>query len=502
MWASEKLYKYLCGLESYRLLTDHKPLVTLINHRDLDKAPLRCQRLLIRLMEFNPVAEYVPGKNLIVPDALSRHPEPKEDDSGLSEDAIEERERHKPVLERIKMATEKDDSLQLVRQYIGSGWPQYEKNVARPALDYFRDRSSLSEQDGLLKRANQIVIPQTLPSEMLERIHHGHLGVNKCRERHGDAIWWPKISQAVKDKVLSCSHCNEHKPSQHREPLITTSLPELPWQKLAADLCEFKGENFLVVMDYYSRWLEILSLTRTTSEAVMSKLLSIFARFGIPEELLTDNGPQFSSQQFKDFMSKYDIQHTTSSPYYPQANGLAERAVRTAKSILRQPDPRLALLSCRDAATEPTKESPARLLMGRRLRTTVPKLNQLLRPARPELSSVRQNDAKAKKAYESTYNRRYSAKPLPVLNVGDRGRLKTDMEKGWSGTGVVQATTSTPRSFVVKTPSDETAGTCRLSTRNLKRLNQRQSPLSRTAVLQLRSSRAPLVLAQRLLLGR
>lgn len=117
------------------------------------------------------------------------------------------------------------------------------------------------------ERANQIVIPQTLRSEMLERIHHGHQGLNKCRKRYRDAIWWPKIGQAVKDKLLSCSHCNKHKPSQHREPLITTPLPELPWQKLAADLCEFKGKNFLVVMDYSSRWLEILSLNKTTSEA-------------------------------------------------------------------------------------------------------------------------------------------------------------------------------------------------------------------------------------------
>lgn len=198
-----------------------------------------------------------------------------------------------------------------------------------------------------------------------------------------------------------------------------------------------------------------MSLTSTTSEPVISKLLSIFAQFGIPEELITDNSPQFASQQFKDFMSKYDIQHTTSSPFYPQANGLAERAVRTAKSILRQPDPQLSLLSYRDTATEPTKESPARLLMGR-LRTTVPKLNNLLRRAWPNLSTVKQNDTKAKKAYQSTYNRRYSAKPLPVLDVGDRVRLKTDTEKEWSGTGVIQATSSTPRSFVVKTPEGDT----------------------------------------------
>lgn len=113
VWASEKFYLYLCGLVTYRLLTDHKPLVTLINHRDLDRAPLRCQRLLIRLMKFNPVAEFVPGKNLIVPDTLSRHPQSNVDDTGLDEDvrayvdAVKEQERHKPVSERIRMETQK-----------------------------------------------------------------------------------------------------------------------------------------------------------------------------------------------------------------------------------------------------------------------------------------------------------------------------------------------------------------------------------------------------------
>ncbi len=105
MWTSEKFYLYLCGLESYKLLTDHKPLVMLINSRDLDKTPLHCQRLLIHLMKFIPVAEYVPGKNLMVPDVLSWHPETKMNDMGLHEDvqayldAIEEHEKHKTVLE-------------------------------------------------------------------------------------------------------------------------------------------------------------------------------------------------------------------------------------------------------------------------------------------------------------------------------------------------------------------------------------------------------------------
>lgn len=116
VWASEQFYQYLCGLETYRLITDHKPLVTMINGVDLDKVPLCCQQLLIRLMKFNPVAEYMPGKNLVVADALSRHPKPGIDETGPEADirahirAVEKTE-NKPVFERIKAETAKDHRL-------------------------------------------------------------------------------------------------------------------------------------------------------------------------------------------------------------------------------------------------------------------------------------------------------------------------------------------------------------------------------------------------------
>ena len=128
----------------------------------------------------------------------------------------------------------------------------------------------------------------------------------------------------------------------------------------------------------------------------MSKLLSLFAWFGIPEELITAHSlPNNSSRTL---CLNMDVEHTTSSPYYPQANGLAERVVGTAKSILRQLDPQFTLLSYRDTATELTKESPTRLLMGKRLQTTIPELNNLLVPAWPDLSTMKQNNAKAKKS--------------------------------------------------------------------------------------------------------
>lgn len=146
MWASKRFYQYLCGLESYKLYTDHKPLVTLINSKDLDTRPLRCQRLLIRLMKFNPVAVYVSGKNLVAADALSRHPQQSTEPDDLEKEdqayvgAIEESVGvGRPVLEQIREQTEGDSDQQCVFGYIKSGWPDHIKSIAMPANPFFHE---------------------------------------------------------------------------------------------------------------------------------------------------------------------------------------------------------------------------------------------------------------------------------------------------------------------------------------------------------------------------
>ncbi len=127
-----------------------------------------------------------------------------------------------------------------------------------------------------------------------------------------------------------------------------------------------------MIVDYFSRFIEIARLKQLTADEVITHAKSIFARHGIPESVVSDNGPQYSSEAFKQFAKDFQFEHLTSSPYFPQSNGEAERAVQTIKNLLRKKgDPYLALLAYRATPLE-AGYSPSELLMSRKLRTTIP----------------------------------------------------------------------------------------------------------------------------------
>ena len=460
VWVCEKFSRYLCGLESFRLLTDHKPLVPLFNRQDLDKVPLRCQRLLMRMMRFKPKAEHVPGKELVVADTLSRNPlvnvteasDSEEDVKAYVDAAMMSQPASLEKLEQIKQATLSDPQLSLVLNYTINGWPKYAKDVPEQIRQYYTVRGDLSVVNGKIIYCNRIVVPTALRSEVLDRIHDGHQGVTKSRERANMAVWWPGISRDIQNKVSTCEFCQENLPSQRKEPLVTTPLPERAWKKIGADLCEHEGKQFLVVIDYYSRFPEIAYMSSTTSDHVINKLKDFFARWGIPEEIVSDNGPQFSSELFRKFSQEYDFKHTTSSPHHPQANGEAESGVRIAKKILKQSDPFVALMSYRATPHTATGVSPSQLMMGREIRTLLPTLESNLKPISVSYEAVAERDEKSKAAYRQSFDKRHGVRTLPELQPGDAVHMKLDQQKGWKTPGVVIAKSSTSRSYVIETP--------------------------------------------------
>ncbi|KAL7850718.1 hypothetical protein SRHO_G00200670 [Serrasalmus rhombeus] len=251
-----------------------------------------------------------------------------------------------------------------------------------------------------------------------------------------------------------------------REPVITTPFSDGSRQKIAVDICEQGGNKYLVVVDYYSRDIEIAHLSTLTSQLVIAHLKSMFIRWGIPYEVVTDNATQFTSAEFVSFAKMYDFTHTSSSPDYPQSTRAAERSIAIAKRILRQ----LALMSYRATPTNATGMSPAQLMTGRQVRTTVSLLPQKLQPSAIDNEQVHKKDQRTKQAYRFFYNRCHSTRNLPALQPGQSVKDKKDEEKGWHMLATVLTKAPEPRSYLVQTEQ----GT--ITRRNRRHLQSAPSP--------------------------
>ena len=227
-------------------------------------------------------------------------------------------------------------------------------------------------------------------------------------------------------------------------------MPDYPWQKVATDLFEWKRSSYVLVVDYYSRYIELAKLSSTTSSEVIKHLKSFFSRHGLPQTVVSDNGPQYSSAIFKTFAKQYGFTHNTSSPQFPQANGAAERAVCIIKDLLnKNDDPYLAILAYRSTPLE-NGYSPAELLMGRKLRTTIPATLHTMKPQLPNTSHLRTKERHIKKRQQQNFNQRHKATNLKPLQKGDKVWLSDRKAKG------IVLEKSTTRSYIVQTDDQGT----------------------------------------------
>ena len=268
-------------------------------------------------------------------------------------------------------------------------------------------------------RGCRIVVPPPLRKEMLARIHTGHQGIVKCRERARQSVWWPGMSRELEELVKNCPECCKTL-RQRAQPLMPSVLPDLSRQKVGTDLFEWRQKTFLIIVDYYSRYVEIARLNRPTAEEVITHTRSIFARHGIPEVVLSDNGPQYTSEAYAKFAKDYQFHHITSSPYFAQSNGEAERAVGTVKNLLKKSDdPYLALLAYRVTPLQ-NGYSPSELLMCRMLRTTVPSTRSQRAPKIPEAALLRMKDEHLKTRQKENFDTHHGVRELPPLTPGDK----------------------------------------------------------------------------------
>nr|XP_054761441.1 uncharacterized protein K02A2.6-like [Lytechinus pictus] len=229
---------------------------------------------------------------------------------------------------------------------------------------------------------------------------------------------------------------------------MTSSFPVRPWERPGMDLFEYQGNTFLIVVDYYSRWIKVKRLHGHTSEAVIKSLKEIFAVHGIPDLVISDNGPQLANETFRRFTEEYGFVHSISSPRYRQANGKAERGVRTVKSMLKKTnDIDLALLIYPSTPLQ-NGLAPCELLMGRRLRTLLPTIPQTLMPevSVQDLENVREKEERLRLNQTKHYNQRHRARILPTLQQGDGVWIRDQARH-------VRVITETrkPRSYIIQT---------------------------------------------------
>lgn len=497
VFAAERFEQFIYG-RPVKVDTDHKPLETIFK-KNLNSAPRRLQRMLLRLQKFDLTVSYKKGTEMYLADALSRAFTPRKcANAALEEDVVlldDERgeaakdaesinmAQYLPVSEAtqtaLRAATESDPDMKLLKTTIREGWPSSNTAVPTNVREYFNFRDELTIQDGLIFKGERLVVPASARQDMQSKIHASHIGIQSCLRRARESLYWPGMNREIEQYISRCDTCNSQSQAQAREPMVCHEVPVRPWEKIAIDLFEVEGKDYAVTIDYYSSFFEVDRLNAKTAKEVIGKMKSHLARHGIPDQVMSDNGQPFASVEFKNFANQYGFEHITSSPGYPQSNGKAESAVKTAKNLIKKAiasksDPHLALLDWRNTPSEELKTSPVQRLFGRRTKTLLPTSAELLKPKTPKDVYCKLKLQKAKQA--QYYDR--GTKELENLLPGDTVRLQPNRKRKLWKKGRVEAQVGV-RSYNVQT---EDGGLYRRNRRHLRCTNEKFHPLAEECV--------------------
>lgn len=454
-WACTKLSDYILGTKIL-IETDHKPLVSIFNNKYLDDLSPVLQRLKIKMFRFSYNTFYTPGKQLITADTLSRSPIPYSDEDIQQFD--EEVKFHVQTIinnlsfSDVKLAEvfkcqQEDDCCKNLLSYTTFGWPK-RTEITTELQKFWQHKDEITSYNNLLMLNTRILIPSKMQPEILRYLHEGHFGVSKCQARANHLVWWPGISTDIRNMVKRCINCIQER-NNHAEPLMPSQFPSRPWEKVGIDLFKIHNHWFVTLVDYYSRYIEMMELTTLKTTAVIEFMKSIFARHGIPEKVHSDNGPQFKlidKSEFNKFSKEYGFQHITSSPMYAQSNGMAEAAVKIAKNRIKKGgDLHRALLAYRSTPLS-CGFSPAELLFSRKIRTTVPTFQNLFQPLNLPREEIAKKEEANRMHQKQNYDKRHNAKELTKLHKNQPVWIVDKREFG-----KVIDKSKEPRSYIVQT---------------------------------------------------
>ena len=375
----KRFHQFLYG-RKFTIYCDHKPLRYLFSeHRAISAtASARVQRWALTLSGYQYSIVHRPGAEQGNADGLSRLPlptTPKEVPQPADPVLLMERLNASLVTAaHVRSWTDRDPTLAKVRKFVQQGWPDKEDD--KQMSPYFQRKDELSVEDGCILWGVRVVVPPQLRAQVLDEIHEGHPGINRMKSFARSYVWWPCLNADLENKVKNCIICQTSQKMPAKAPVQPWDWPEKPWTCIHVDHAgPVLGKTLLIIVDAYSKWIDVHIVPSTSAAAAIEKLRTTFSTHGLPEVLVSDNGPVFTSTEFEEFTKRNGIKHLTSAAYHPSSNGLAERAVQTVKDGLKKMTgpleariPRF-LLKYRVTPQATTGIAPAELLMGRRIRT-------------------------------------------------------------------------------------------------------------------------------------
>lgn len=453
-FAVSRFHNYVYG-KKLIVENDHKPLVTIVNKKNISETTCRVQKMLLKLMRYNIEVKYIPGKEVLIADCLSRaylNNGPDGEDLEVTY-AVHLASKYLSVTDsrkkELKEATKKDSTLMKLKEYIKHGWPKDKKKISQSTRPYWHIRHNISEIDGLLFNDSCLIIPQSNREEILKLLHKSHQNSEITKKKARTLVYWPLMSRQIEDFIKSCEICASFKAKNSSQTLLPHKVPNFPWEKIGIDIMTYNQSDYLVVKDFFSKWVEIIPITSKTASLIISKLEILFATFGNPLIIVADNNP-FGSQEFKQFGKHNDIKIVTSSPTYSQSNGMAESGVKIAKNLLKKctlekSNLQEALREYRNTILENINASPAELLMSRQLRTQIPVIVEKLKPR------VTRN-VRTKLVQKQRIQKRYFDKNKRVLKPFKKGEeiyvYQGDTQM-WVKGLIVKKLKEYPRSYIV-----------------------------------------------------
>lgn len=461
VFACSKFHQYVYG-KSFVIENDHKPLQTIFK-KDLSLMPPRIQRMMMALVRYPDLeVRYIPGSQLKIPDTLSRAPL-KETESENQEDidyqihaVFNNLPATEEVKERFQRSTKADKITAQLLEFVDNGWPALH-DCPSDVKHYWGFQDEITQIHDILYKGQRMIVPKDMRQYVKEKVHMGHLGIIKCQERAKTYFYWPGMNDEIKQVVETCGSCQKFRNRQPKQPNMQVT-DDQPWGTVGSDIFHHNLKHYLIVTDYYSSYPEVIFLKQGrahgTSKEVIEKMKTLFSQHGIPKVVISDGGPQFTAQDFKDFSKQWQFSHEPSSPYYPRGNGKVERSVQTVKQILKKAidsktDIQAALLAYRTTPLQDCNYSPAELLLNRNPRNH---LN-----AHMDYYTTQPSDEikKNRAPYSQKYTNQHSVE-LPELNPGDNVRIRTHKDSTWSIKGTVVSRHHTPRSYMVRTTDGKT----------------------------------------------